>query len=168
MNRQVIFKNVLPIALLGFVLIFSACRKDEKKIIGKWKYKDFSVKSMSSIDPIKEIAAKVVVQLSIEDDLMSNELGGIIEFTKKGKVVANDEYGAEDIATYEIIGNKLTIFDADYGYKIISCDYYISGKKMYWDVDVIEHFGDRLNELLDTEITKFTVRLTFEKSKINK
>ena len=164
-NREIILKNVLPIALLGLVLIFSSCRKDEKKIIGKWKYKDFEVKSLSCSDPFMEIAARVLIQTTIENYLMTNELSGIIEFTKKGKVVANDEYGSENIATYEAVNNKLTIFDSDLGDTIIKCDYFISGKKMYWDIDVLEHFGNMPETLFEMEITTFTIRLTFEKSK---
>ena len=165
MNKEVILKNGFLIALLGFVFIFSSCRKDEKKIIGKWQYKNFEVKSLSCSDPNNEIGLKLFAKLVIEESLiMDNGFGGVFQFTKKGKVVVYNEFEKVEIATYQTNKNKLTIFDADYnGEEIVSCNYSISNRKMYWDIDILEYLGNQLETLTETEITTFIIRLTFEK-----
>jgi len=162
MSKKVVFKSVLAVAMLGFVLVFSSCQKEEKKIIGTWKYKNVEIREFSSTNPLLDAGMRIGLS-TMAPMYVGNMFEGTIEFTKKGKVI-NQNWGVA--TTYKITDGKLVItFDDG---KVWNLNYSISDKgKMYWDANLLEIFeGGILEITTDTEeigIAKLVVRITFDK-----
>jgi len=161
MNRKIVFKSTLFVAMLGFVLLFSSC-KEEKKIIGKWKVEKMELKELSCSDPLAEALIKWVFAMA-SSPADTSDFGGVIEFTKDGKEISYTESGNET-STYKMSGSKLTVTDKDG--KTTKCDCSFPDKKtMLWIVNVLEQdgiFGD-LSDEYKGKITKFVVGMTFAK-----
>jgi len=161
MDRKIVLKSVLFIAVVGFVLVFSSCQKDEKKIIGKWKYEKIEIKELSCSDVFTEAFIRTMWAMMSPADI-ADELGGTIEFTKKGKVIAD----GEESATYKVTDSKLTI-TPDVG-ESMTCDYSFPDKKtMCLFIDLVELNGGALTMSLGGEaeatVTKFVIGMTFTK-----
>jgi len=166
MNRKIVFKSSLFVTMLGFVLLFSAC-KEERKIIGKWEYKKAAIKELSTTNLRMESIIRTAFPTmfpTVMPYIVGNDFNGITEFTKKGKIIYHGTNGGKT-ATYKINDTKLTITSDDG--KSVTYDYSFPDKKtMYWDINVIEIYGEMLAVYLQSagiEMTKFVVRLTFEK-----
>ena len=163
MNKRVVLKSVLAVVVAGFILSVSSCQKDEKKIIGTWKYKDMEIKELLCTEIFTEMMIRMTFQMG--KGYIAEEMGlGVVEFTKDGKAITRSG-NKTDISTYKAADNKLTITNS-YGISI-TVDFSIPKKKeMYWDMDIINLFKDMLEEEEDdetTEIIKFVVKITFEK-----
>jgi hypothetical protein len=169
MSRKIVLKSILCVVVLNFVLFFSFCNKEEKKIIGKWEYKKVEVRKLSTSSLAMNNAIRMMIPTmfpTMMSMVLVSDFNGITEFTKKGKVI-NKEY----TATYKVNDTKLTI-TAD-GSKSVIYDYSIpDDKKMYWDIDIIEMHQDAFDIIkadmlqeIELDITDFVIRLTFEKQK---
>jgi len=158
MNRKIVFRSTLFVAMLGFVLLFSSC-KEEKKIIGKWKFEKMEIKELSCSDPVTEAFIRLGIAMASSADVSG--LGGVIEFTKDGKAISYTESGNETL-TYKVNGNKLTITNKDG--ETVKCDCSFPEKKtMLLIVNVLEQDGTDSTELYKEKITKFVVGTTYTK-----
>jgi len=175
MNRKIVLKSVLFIAVVGFVLGFSSCNKEEKKVIGEWKYKKAEVKELTCSSVVWSNAIKV--GFSKGSALFADEYDGIIEFTKKGNVIHHRTNEKEDGKyKYKINDNQLVI-TVDGEFVPLNCvltetkesvtyEYAVTDKEtMYWYVDIYETYAWMWGEIVPegVEITKFIAKLTFTK-----
>ena len=174
MSRKIVLKSVFAVAVLGFVLVFSSCKKDDPKddpknepkeepkkehaIVGTWMYEKVKI-----VDPMQEIMLNTFLPMMGIDktfnELFEERFGGTYEFTKDGKVLYQTTEG-----NYEINDNKLTIDIGISG----TFDFSIVDKTMYWDIDLVEmlsEFGieDANTYLATLGITKIDVRVTLKK-----
>jgi len=153
MSKRIVLKSVIAVVMVGFVLSFSSCKKEEKLIVGKWKYEKIEIKELACTDPETEMMMRLGFQFGAS--MVAEELGlGTIEFTKDGKAVSKN-----GTANYKVNGDKLTISDPE---NMPSGTIYLSfpkKKTMCWDMDMVE-----LGEF-DAEdgVTKFVLRITFAK-----
>ena len=155
MSKRIVLKSVLAVAMLGFVLVFSSCKKEEKQIIGKWKYENIELKEFACADPFMEAIIKMGFQTSASK--IAKEMGlESIEFTKDGKVISKNE-----TAKYKVNGNKLTVTDSEN----ISGTFDISFEKktMYWNINMMEVAGENAAEFIGMGVTKCTMRITLAK-----
>jgi hypothetical protein len=155
MNRKIVLRSIIAVVLLGVVLVFSSCKKEEKQIIGKWKFDKVEIKELSCTEPIMETVAKMVLPAIVNG--IVTEIGlEAVEFTKDGKAITKKE-----TAKYKVNGNKLTITNSDYisGTSDISFD----KKTMYWDMNVLDFVGEV--DVTDIGITKCIMRITYTKDK---
>jgi hypothetical protein len=173
MSRRIVLKSSIAVVLLGFVLVFSSCKKKEEpkpqptpsqnEIVGVWKYQKTELKEFSTTaDPSTEAMLKMFLQQQ-----MSGDSGGKVEFTKDGKVIFRDGSGEEEESgTYEIKGNKLTITTEG---GIETYDYSISGKTMYWkanmDAETLAYLSMAMSMFFEEEIaiTKCVMQVTLVK-----
>jgi len=103
MNRRVVLNRSVAVVVLGFCLAFSSCKKDEKKIIGLWKYEKTELTEFSCSDPMMTIALKPDAQ-----QYFGYNMVGEVEFTEDGKAIFLSIYG-KVIADYKVNDSKLTI-----------------------------------------------------------
>ena len=186
MSKKIVLKSVIAIAMLGFVLVFSSCKKEKDEeskkeepkkeepkkeevheIVGVWEYEKVELKELTCSNPSLESLIKIALQQPEVVESFIEEFKGIYEFTKDGKIIAGD-----DIGNYEIQGNKLIITESSISGTF---DFSIAGKKMYWntalDAQSLEYLSAFLSELLgeysptpiDVQITKFGFQITFIK-----
>jgi len=155
MSRKIVLKSILAIAMVGFVLVSVSCKKEEKQIIGKWKFDKVEIKELACTDPITETVAKMVLP-AIANGIVTETGLEAVEFTKDGKAITKKE-----TAKYKVNGNKLTITNSDYisGTSDISFD----KKTMYWDMNVLDFVGEV--DVTDIGIIKCIMRITYTKSK---
>ena len=156
MNKRIVLKSVLAVVMVGFILSVSSCQKDEKKIIGVWKYEKIELKEFSCSNPFVEAMVKMSFQMNA--GVLVKEMGlETVEFTKDGKVISKNE-----TVKYKIDGDKLTIT----GSENISGTFDISfpdKKQMYWNMNMLELYGEYAAELIKDGVTKFVVQITFAK-----
>jgi hypothetical protein len=176
MSRKNVFKSVLCVVMLGFVLTFSSCQKSEdKKIIGKWEYKKIEVRSLETSNIVMNNAIRAVIPTmfsTVMPMVLGYDFNGITEFTKNSKVIFHGT-NAENTADYKVNETKLAITTDDGN--SITCDYSIPEKKtMYLDIDAIESFSEMVDafaegvsqgSVTDFKITKLVLRLSFDKQK---
>ena len=163
MSKRVILKSVLAVVVAGFILSVSSCQKDEKKIIGVWKYKNVELKEFACSDPLATMVLKPYIQ-QILGGLMA--FGVEVEFTKDGKMISrNMQGGSTD--TYKASDSKLTITSDG-----ISETYDLSfpdKKTMCWDMkmgkEALEEMSESLMYFFEEEIqvTKCSFKMTLEK-----
>jgi len=167
MNRRVVLKSSLFVVLLGVVLVFSSCNKEESKIIGKWEYKKIEVRELET----SNLAANSWIRTNIPTMfptimpmVLGSDFNGITEFTKNGKV-KNGEY----TATYKMNGAELTI-TADGGKSVIYGCSIPDEKNLHLDVNIIEMHNEAFNTMMDEalksielDITTLVIRLYFKK-----
>ena len=104
MSKRITLKISLAIVAVGLVLSFLSCMKDEKKIIGVWKYEKTELREFSCSHPIVTANAK-----PLAEQYFAGTITGEVEFTEDGKAIfVSSEYG-EVMATYTLSNNKLTI-----------------------------------------------------------
>ena len=158
MSKRIVLKSVIAVVMVGFILSFSSCKKEEKLIVGKWKYEKIEIKELACTDPETEMMLRLSFQFGAS--MIAEELGlKTMEFTKDGKVITNQE-----TASYKVNGNKLTITNSDY----LSGNFDISFEKkttMYVEMDLMkfEEFDAEENE--EDGITKCILLITFAKQK---
>ena len=176
MSKSVVLKRVATVAVAGFVLIFSSCKKpieepkDEPKkepkehaIVGTWKQEKTEVKELDCGDPVVEIMLKSMLQ-----QLFGQNADMTAEFSANGKAKFSTALGQEQILDYKVEGDKLILTDAQglaqtYDYSITD------GKKMYWDMDMDVETREMLSDIIleyygqEVEITKCVMRMTFNK-----
>jgi len=147
--------------MTGFVLF--SCQKDEKKIVGVWKYEKIEIKELSCTDP--EFEAELRAEIATISTYVA--LMGTVEFTKDGKVTLQNAVGSET-GTYTLKNKTLTI--------VISGESPFGGEKsgggtmdctfpkkntMQWDADALQQ---GVNEMLSERgVTKYVVRTTLKK-----
>ena len=161
MRKKIVLNSFLAIVMVGFVLSFSSCQKDEKKIIGTWKYEKAELKEFSCSDPFKEATLRSMLQQPT-----GSVSGNEVEFTKDGKAIFRSTEGNEE-AAYEVKNNKLTITSEGLAetYDLSFPD----KKTMQWDMNANAEMLAELSELFSTlfegdiEITKYSMRLTLKK-----
>ena len=165
MSKRIILKSVLAIVVAGFILSVSSCQKDEKKIIGVWKYESVELKEFLCSDPLFGMVIKSTIQQTI-GSLMAT--GTEIEFTKDGKMITRTLFGGST-STYKASDSKLTITSDG-----VSETYELSfpdKKTMCWDMDMNKK---RLEEMSlyysiffeeEIEFTKCSVKMKLTKSK---
>jgi hypothetical protein len=106
MSKRIVMRSVAAVAVLGFILSFSSCQKDEKKIIGTWKYESVEIKELSCPDPL--MAAKI--RLYIQEEI-GNSVGGKVEFTKNGMMISSDgSMGFYKVNDSELIVNSMMYY----------------------------------------------------------
>ena len=156
MSKKIVLKSLLAVVMVGFVLSLSSCKKDEKKIIGKWKYEKIEVKNLVCSDPTKtnELKSKI--------EQFQNAFIGMVsevEFTEDGKMITRGLLGGEDqTSSYKVKDGKIIVNDE-------ASDLSFSGKKMYWERDMDKETLEGLAMFFgeDAEITKCTMRATLTK-----
>jgi len=140
------------------VCLFTSCSDDDKDVdlVGKWNYSkisiDFKSNSTSAVDAL--------VKKTIEQNFSSEDLGHVLEFTDKGKVIV-DGYSDD----YEVNGNKLTM-PHDEGYATM--DFAISGKSLTLYLDIREELQAELDEtstpgIGDITIERAIIRVSYTK-----
>jgi len=155
MSKRIVLKSSIAVVLLGFVLVFSSCKKEEKQIIGKWKCEKVELKEFSCTDPEMEMMLRMIFQMGASE--MAKEMGlETIEFTKDGKMISKSE-----TAKYKVNGNKLTITDSENVSGTIDISF--EKKTMYWDMDLLKLAGEDAVDLLESGVTKCVLRVTFAK-----
>ena len=154
MNKRTVLKSVLAVAILGFVLVFSSCKKEEQKIIGTWKCQKVEIKELQATPEIET----AVRSLFVLAQGLIKESFGTVEFTKDGKMLSTSN-GVAVVSNYAVNGSKLTL---TYPEDATSTTAEISFKKkeMYMDSDMNGFLG---SDDENSKITKFVVRMTLEK-----
>ena len=169
MSKRIVLKSVSVVVVLGFVLMFSSCQKEEKKIIGKWEYKKIEVRKLTTSNLAMNNAIRTMVPTAfpaVMQTVLGSDFDGITEFTKKGKVINGDF-----TATYKANETQLTITTND-GMSV-TYDYLVpDDRKLYLDVDIIEMHNEIVDAFLEgmlrgagLEITNLVIRLSFAKQK---
>ena len=158
MSKKIVLKSVLAVVVVGFILSMSSCQKEEKKIIGVWKYEKMEVTDFACSDPVVTAMAKPIVQqyIGFGAALMS---GIEIEFTKEGTVITRSLYG-NGVATYKVNGSTLTITDNG---SVTSSEISFPNKKTLCiteDADRadLEGFSETLQEDLGIEVQVVKLR----------
>jgi len=130
-------------------------------IIGTWEYEKIEVKDVTCNDPIMELTIKMGFQ-QYAGESIDGYLSGTYEFAQGGKLIYQTGIGDGE-ASYTVNGSKLTI--ADFDFVSGTFDFFISGRKMYWDVDGFEMADQMgLSDLLTgMGVTKITLRITLVK-----
>ena len=154
-SKKIVLKSVFAVAVLGFILVFSSCKKDEKIIIGLWKYEKMEISELSCIDPFMEMMIRIGFQSSV-----SVSDFGTVEFTKEGKAITQSTYG-NDIGTYKLKGNELIMTTSDG----------VSGASKYTLPDkktlVLETNASEIKEvkelIQEAGIIKFVLKMTLAK-----
>ncbi|MCL2132170.1 MAG: hypothetical protein FWH36_06955 [Lentimicrobiaceae bacterium] len=175
MSKRIVLRSVAVVAVLGFVVAFSSCKKEEEpkkeepkekvhEIVGVWKYQKNELKELSTTaDPAKEIMLKAIIQQMLGE---AGKSGDEVEFTKDGKVVFRDSSGEDGTGTYEIKGDKLTVI-VDENVQTFDCS--ILGKTMYWNTEFDEETLEDLSLLAsmfleeEIEVTKCVLQTTLTK-----
>ena len=130
-------------------------------IVGTWEYKKIEVKDVTCNDPTTEFGIKMGFQ-QYAGESIDGYLSGTYEFAQDGKLMYQTGIGNGE-ASYTVNGSKLTI--ADFDFVSGTFDFFISGKKMYWDVDGFA-MADQVgisDLLIEMGVTKITLRITFAK-----
>jgi len=104
MSNGIILKSILAIVAAGLILSFSSCMKDEKKIIGEWKYEKTELKEFACSDPLVNANAKPMAQKYFEGTII-----GDVEFTEDGKAIFVSNMYGEMVGTYTLSNSKLTL-----------------------------------------------------------
>jgi hypothetical protein len=151
MSKKIVMKSVAAVAVLGIVLLFSSCQKDEKKIIGTWKCEKTEIKDLSSSDVFMGIWLKTMLQQYLGSGIVFiNE----VEFTKEGKIMAHTMLG-ERIGTYKVNDSKLTItssgfFDGTHGIS------FPDKKTLQWDLvandELLIYLSEMVSIIFEEEI----------------
>lgn len=162
MNKRIVLKSVLAVAIVGFVLVFSSC-KEEKKLIGKWKSSGMTIKELKCSDPAGEAFLRLL--LGAGQGMMADSMNlGTMEFTKDGKVISNSG-GQSQTGTYKATDKQLTITMSD-GIPV-TMDYSIPKKKeMILEMDLTNTFGEMGDVEFGTlsfKILKLVVTATYQK-----
>jgi len=127
-------------------------------IVGVWKYEKIEIKEVKCDNLTTELAIKMGFQ-QMAGESFDGYLGGTYEFVKDGKLIYRTGIGDGE-ANYTVDGSKLTITDFDF----ISgtFDFFISDKKMYWDVDGFEMANQigMSDLLIGMGVIKITLRIT--------
>jgi hypothetical protein len=174
-------KSVAVVAVLGFVLAFSSCKKDddpkpkeepkkEHDIVGKWKYDKVELKEFECSDPLMTIMLKTVIQQYMSMG-MAEMMTGEIEFTKDGKAITRMAEESDDVATYTVNGSKLTTTSED-GFSTTYDISFPNKNTMCWDMnadaDALEELSEGLQMLVEevfglegeVQVTKCKIQMT--------
>jgi len=163
MSKRIVLKSVLAVVVAGFILSVSSCQKDEKKIIGTWKYQSVEVKEFACSDPLMTMILKPYLQQNL-GGLMAS--GVEVEFNKDGRVISRNAQGG-GTATYKASDSKLTITTDG-----VSETYDLSfpdKKTMCWDMKMDKEMLDSISEALtyffeeEVQVTKCSVKMTLVK-----
>jgi hypothetical protein len=173
-------KKILKISLLVFAMValIVGCKKEDKKtIIGTWTTKEMEV-IVTHNNPLFTAVINALTKQMIEDGQFNDLVErGTYVFYEDGKVVLLG-LGADVEGTYTTNDKILTISLPPFTGYMVSGEYKISGKNLYWDLDATELYKDGLLPILDKldglislddlaeitkGITKVIVRVTFEK-----
>ena len=155
MSKRIISKSVLAIIMIGFVLSVSSCKKEERLIIGEWKYEKIELKEFACSDPLMDAVFRIGFQMGAGEIIKEFGLESI-EFTKDGKFISKKE-----TAKYKVNGNRLTITESNY----IPGSFDISFEKkiMYLDINAMELAAEDAADLIESGVTKLTMRVTLNK-----
>jgi hypothetical protein len=160
-KKRIVFKSVLAMVMVGFILSFSSCGKDEKKIIGVWEYESMSLKEFACSNPFYSTMLK-----SAYSQTLAGSVAGEVEFTKDGKVVAVGG-GMRMAGVYKVNDSKLTLI-AD-GMSITYELSFPEKKKMHWELNYgpaeLEELSDEATFWFeeDIKITKCSTLTTLKK-----
>ena len=161
MKKKIVLKNLVSIVLAGFVLLFLSCDKDEKKIIGVWKYDKVDVIDFACSDPLTtSMLARFVPQI-LGAYLSTHD--SEIEFTKNGDVIYR---GTGNTAIYRVNDGRLIITGDDINTYDLS---FPDKKTMQWEQDMDRYYLEMISEMIEDyagyeiRITKCSYRETFKK-----
>jgi len=179
MSKRVVLKSIVAVAVAGFVLMFSSCKKpnDEQKeipqeepkeepsaIVGVWIYEKIELYKLTCEDPSDELLIKAFIQMGLLNEFASKIAYETVEFTQDGEVIYNAN--TNDTDSYTTANNKLTITKNG---KSSTYDYSIANNKLYWDIDILkmvdEHaeFAPYKSYLAVYSVIEGVIRVTYTK-----
>ena len=168
MSKKIVLNSFFAIVMVGFVLSFSSCQKDEKKIIGTWMLEKVEVKDFACADPLMTTELKPLVQQIVGGS------GNEFEFTKDDKAIFGNAYG-KIVATYKVNDSKLIMTFSDGSVETYELSF-PDKKTMQWAIDANKDMLEELSENLEflaelydlyfddeIKVTKCAFRFTFIK-----
>jgi hypothetical protein len=166
MSKRIVLKSVIAVVMVGFILSFSSCNKDEKRIVGMWKFEKTEITDFACSDPLMTVTLKPILQQYAGFGM--GVLSQVeIEFTKDGKMITTSPYGGAITADYTVSNGKLTII-SDGSTDV--CDISFPDKKTMWmDDNASEEERYNISEMLretigeDVQITKLSSRVILKK-----
>ena len=160
MSKRIVLRSLLAMVMVGFVLSLSSC-KEEKKIVGVWKYDKVDIKELACSDPLTTIMLR-----SFAKQMFESAVGSEVEFTKDGKALFRGGDGTET-GSYRVSDNKLAISSGG-----LTETYNLSfpdKKTMCWDMtmdkSMLEEYSLLISLFLEeeVEITKCAIQITLKK-----
>jgi len=167
MSKRIVLKSVLALVMVGFVLSFASCQKDEKKIVGTWLLEKVEVVDFACSNPLQTALLKPIIQQAFSGS------GSEIEFTKEGKMISS--YGSDkEVSSYKVNDKKLTITNS-YASEVYDLSF-PDKKTMHWErnmsKDDLEDLSEELEDYAywyeiplndDVKVTKCNIRFVFIK-----
>ena len=151
MSKRIVVKSVIAVVMAGFVLSLSSCKKDEKKIIGTWKYDKVEVKEITCSNPLLNSMLKSFAPQALGAYLSS--VDGEIEFTKDGKAMYRS---TGNTATYKVNDSKLTITNNITNIYELS---FPDKKTMQWEQDMDRYYLELISDLIEAN-SGYEIRIT--------
>ena len=163
MSKKNVLKSLLAMVMVGFILSLSSCQKDEKKIIGVWKYDKVELEEFSCSNPAMTAIVKPFVKQNLG---LSTMFVAEIEFTKDGKMITRTMFG-ESAANYSVNDKRIIITSEG---EAATCGISFPNKKtMQWNASASKYELEQLSFTLseefeeDVEVTKCIYRIILTK-----